>query len=114
MSYKESEIEAQVVLEAPKHACVLWKNARGYDKEAKQRYGVGTNGASDLIGLKVVTITPDMVGREIAVFTAVEIKTPNGRVKPEQEMFIRAVLNKGGFAGVARSAEDLKNIFNIS
>jgi hypothetical protein len=63
-------------------------------------------GSSDLIGMTEVTITPDMVGKKIAVFTALEVKTKTGRATPDQMNFIHQVLKSGGIAGVVRSPED--------
>ena len=63
-------------------------------------------GGSDIIGGTPVTITPDMVGQTLLVFTAVEVKTPTGRVSPAQTAFIAAVRRHGGRAGVARSVDD--------
>ena len=63
-------------------------------------------GGSDIIGGTPVTITPDMVGQTLLVFTAVECKTATGRHTPAQTAFIAAVVRAGGRAGVARSAEE--------
>lgn len=63
-------------------------------------------GSSDLVGWATVTITPEMVGRRVAVFTAIEVKTPNVTATAEQETFIARVQEAGGIAGVARSPED--------
>lgn len=63
-------------------------------------------GFSDLFGLVSVEITPDMVGQKVAVFTALEVKTANGRASDNQKAFIQAVNDNGGRAGVVRSAED--------
>ncbi len=73
------------------------------------RFGL-CQGSSDLIGFTSVEITPEMVGQRVAVFTAVEVKTPRGRVKPEQQKFIDLVNAAGGRAGVARSVEDVEKI----
>lgn len=62
-------------------------------------------GSSDLIGWTTVKITPDLVGLDIAVFTAVEVKTPDGRLSDEQKQFIKVVRESGGFAHVTRSEE---------
>ncbi len=70
------------------------------------RYGVCNPGGSDLIGWTPVQITPDMVGKTVAVFTAVEVKTPNGKPTEHQLNFITQVLRAGGFAGIARSPGD--------
>ena len=72
-------------------------------------YGL-TPGASDMIGWKSVTITPDMVGRKACIFTALELKTKYGQLSEKQAEFLRQVLESGGIAGVARSAEEAKEL----
>ena len=67
-------------------------------------------GSADLIGWRTVTITPDMVGQQLAVFTSVEIKTPTGRIAPAQQHWLHAVRSAGGIAGVARSVADARQI----
>lgn len=47
------------------------------------RYGLH-EGSADLIGWKSIKITPEMVGRKIAVFLSTEIKGPHGRMSEEQ------------------------------
>lgn len=69
-------------------------------------------GSSDLIGWQSVTVTPDMVGQRVAIFLAVEVKGPKGRVQPDQENFIARVRAAGGLAGVARSVSDAITILN--
>jgi len=71
-------------------------------------------GSSDLIGLTPVKITPDHVGRQLAVFTAVEVKNKRGRVTPEQARFLEFVTQQGGLAGVARSDDDAAAIVRQS
>ena len=63
-------------------------------------------GSSDLIGWRSITVTPEMVGRKVALFLAVEVKTDRGRATPEQRNFIDRVRLDGGLAGVARTVED--------
>lgn len=84
---------------------LLLKNPR------RVRMGLVT-GSSDLIGWRSITVTPDMVGRAVAVFSAIEGKSLRGRVRPEQENFIRVVLEAGGLAGVARSEADATTILD--
>lgn len=67
-------------------------------------------GSSDLIGWTQVTITPDMVGKTLAVFTAIEVKHGGNSASPEQENFIRVVNSAGGIAGVAYSVEQARDI----
>lgn len=64
-------------------------------------------GSSDLIGYTPVVITQEMVGRCLAVFTAVECKRERGGgLSPEQRNFLEKVLAAGGIAITARSPED--------
>ena len=66
-------------------------------------------GSSDLIGFRSITITPDMVGQKIAVFSAIEVKD-KGKATVEQKNFINIINNAGGFAGVAKNVNDAKKI----
>ena len=67
-------------------------------------------GSADLIGWRTVTVTPEMVGTQVAVFLSIEVKTPTGRIRPEQQQWLDAVQAAGGIAGVARSVEDALRI----
>jgi hypothetical protein len=71
-------------------------------------------GSSDLVGWKTVEVTPDMVGKKVAVFCSPELKKPRGGVVSEdQENWINAVNLSGGIAGVVRSMDDFKELFNV-
>jgi hypothetical protein len=70
------------------------------------RYGLAT-GSADLIGWQSVVITPAMVGQRFARFVSIEVKTPSGRLSPEQETWQAAVQKAGGIAVVARSVDDI-------
>ena len=70
-------------------------------------------GSSDVIGWTPVTITPDMVGQKVAIFTAIEVKKPKGRVSPEQKQFIERLTSDGGLAGVARSEHEAVEIIRL-
>lgn len=67
-------------------------------------------GSADLIGWRTVTVTPEMVGQRIAVFTSIEVKTERGHVRPEQHAWQRTVSAAGGIAGIARSVRDANEI----
>jgi len=67
-------------------------------------------GSADLIGWRTVTVTPDMVGTRLAVFTSIEVKTPTGRLTPQQHAWLGTVRGAGGIAGVARSVRDAEEI----
>jgi len=67
-------------------------------------------GASDLIGLKKVKITPDMVGSEMAVFVALEVKSERGRPSKEQAAFINMVQGFGGIGAVVKSVAEASDV----
>jgi hypothetical protein len=67
-------------------------------------------GSADLIGWRTITVTPDMVGRRLAVFCSIEIKTATGRIRPEQQAWLGVVQGAGGIAAVARSVPDALQI----
>jgi hypothetical protein len=67
-------------------------------------------GSADLIGWKVVEVTPDMVGKRVAVFAALEVKTSKGKASSEQVNFLKQVQEAGGIAGLVRSEDDALNI----
>lgn len=67
-------------------------------------------GSGDLIGWRTVTITADMVGKPIAQFLSIEIKTKTGRVRPDQQNWLDQITTAGGHAIVARSVSDTDNL----
>lgn len=67
-------------------------------------------GSADLIGWRTITITPEMVGQRLAVFTSIEVKTERGRVRPEQHAWLSTVQQSGGIAGIARSVQDANDL----
>ena len=75
------------------------------------KYGL-KKGSSDLIGIYQIEITPEMVGKKIGIFTAIEIKTEKGVVSKEQKDFINTITKLGGIAGTARSVEDAIGLIN--
>jgi hypothetical protein len=86
----------------------LYRNNTGtlWDQHGRPvQFGLAV-GSADLIGWRTVTITPDMVGQQVAVFTSIEVKSATGRLRPEQRQWLETVQAAGGIAGVARSVED--------
>ena len=74
------------------------------------RFGVANPGGSDLIGWRSVTVTPDMVGQQLAVFLAIEVKGERGQATDPQKNFIARVKADGGLAGIARCLDDALGI----
>lgn len=62
-----------------------------------------------MLGWTETLITQDMVGRTLAVFTAVEAKMPGKQPTESQRKFLCAVQKAGGIATLAYSTEDVKH-----
>ena len=118
----ESQIQAEILRELGSRPDVrLFRNSCGFAWSSNAvsrigdrvtlanarpiRYGL-TPGSADLIGWQSVTVAPDMVGRNLAVFTSIEVKAAHGRLTPEQDNWRRVVSSAGGAAGVARSVAE--------
>ena len=124
----ESQVQQEVQIQARHNNCTLMRNNSGALKDETGRlvrYGLGNVSkqqteqikSSDLIGITQVTITPEMVGRSIGVFTAIEVKKESWKMDKKldkreqaQKNFIEWVLSLGGFAGFANSVDNLKQI----
>jgi len=65
-------------------------------------------GSSDIIAIKPVVITPEMVGSTIGQFMAIEVKCQGKKPTVEQKRFLEIIRKHGGLAGVARSVEELE------
>jgi len=114
MANDETIIQQRIRLELGREPSLrLFRNNTGSlpDPRTKRPVQFGLcKGSADLIGWKQVTITPDMVGQQMAVFASIEVKTPTGRLTPEQKNWMDAVQAAGGVAGIARSVEDAQQI----
>jgi len=111
MGIKETNNAKRIMLAVAKHGVRLFVNPRGFGwtgkkKETPVTFGVGPNGAGDLLGWTPVKITPEMVGSTVAVFTSYEIKTENGTVQENQERWREGVKRAGGIAVICRTPED--------
>ncbi len=77
-------------------------------KNARPLHAGLCKGSSDLIGWTRVLITPDMVGKHIAVFTGIECKTPGYKPTEDQIRFKDAINKAGGIGKVIYSIDDLE------
>lgn len=119
----EHAIQNTVLLAAKELGYTLWRNNTGTGwvgkairqkdgsvlvRDARPLHAGLCKGSSDLIGLHRRTITQDDVGKTIAQFVALEIKTPTGRLTTEQQWFLEFIQQAGGIARVVRSVEDAR------
>ena len=108
----EQTTQQLIRISCSKGSTRLFRNNTGTLRDQHGRpvsFGLA-KGSSDLIGWRTITITPEMVGQQVAVFTSIEVKSPTGRIRPEQQQWIDAVQAAGGIAGVARSVEDAERL----
>jgi len=115
MGVEETKVQNEVRVRHSKvHRGILFRNNVGvavYPGGSVVVYGLCT-GSSDTIGLTPVKITPEMVGQELAVFTAFETKRPRRAKKPtaEQLNFVARIQAAGGIAGVVQQPEQIDQL----
>jgi hypothetical protein len=112
LSASEQTIQQHIRIACSTGATRLFRNNTGTLRDQHGRpvqFGL-CKGSADLIGYRTITITPDMVGQQVAVFASIEVKTPTGRIRPEQQAWLETIQAAGGIAGVARSVEDALRI----
>lgn len=113
MPESEAAIQAKIQLSLSTGNTRLFRNNCGQCNIDGRviRYGVGSPGASDLIGIHTVTVTPEMVGQKIGVFTAIEVKRPkNSKTGDNQAKFLAQIEAMGGIAGRARSVSEARSL----
>ena len=104
----EQQIQQHIRLACSNGPVRLFRNNTGTLRDQHGRpvtFGLA-KGSADLIGWTTRTITPEMVGQQVAVFTSIEVTSATGRLRPEQQQWLEAVQAAGGIAGVARSVCD--------
>jgi len=69
-------------------------------------------GSGDLIGWQTRTITPEMVGKKIAVFLSIETKSDTGEARSEQVTWRDGVISCGGISGVCRCVDDVLGVLD--
>jgi len=124
---KETNIQRLIMLALSRANCRIFRNNVGTAWNGKNyatkdgrrvienpqiiRFGL-CPGSSDLIGYTEKEVTPDMVGKKVAIFTAVEVKKPKGVRSEKQRNFIDRVNAAGGFGGFATSEAEALEIIN--
>lgn len=127
MGKNEAEVQGEIQVVGPEHHTILMRNNSGALKDVTGRlvrYGLGNISkkqndmikSSDLIGVKTLVITEEMVGKMIGVITAVEVKEEGWTYHEKdpreraQKAFINFIKLRGGMAGFAQSVQDFKNL----
>ena len=112
---KETDIGKEIQVDLSP-TTVLFRNNQGVAKHVAKdgkiyfvKYGVAPGGA-DYLGWSKVVITPEMVGKTVAIFTAIETKQDGKKGIKEQIDFINAVLENGGYAGIATDIQSARKI----
>lgn len=103
----EAVVQARVRLEQAKQGCILWRNNVGGFEGV--RYGLANESSqmnrilksSDLIGIRRVTITPEMVGKTIGQFVAIECKKEGWKFSgtPHENSQLRFLLLVASYGG---------------
>lgn len=73
---------------------------------------VGTPGVSDSVAIVKVTVTPDMVGKSLAVIAAAEFKTAKGKQREAQIKWQEAFEKRGGKYRLIRSPEEMRSFID--
>ena len=124
---KEAVVQKEVRYRSAQAGVLLWRNNVGAAQDSEGnyfRYGLAndtpqmarTCKSSDLIGIRPVVITQDMVGQTIGQFVAIETKregwkqTPGDKRAAAQQTFLNLVKAKGGCAMFADRPIDWNNV----
>lgn len=134
MSKSEELIQQQIRLDVARSGIDIWRNNVGqalhtdkYGQTRAVRYGLLNDSAaineefksSDLIGIRPVLVTQDMVGTVVGVFIALECKASdwkyraNDRHTQAQQRFLNLVIRAGGWGGFVRSTDEARKILRL-
>lgn len=92
---------------------VLRRNRRGMvdmPHGGKLPIGLSEPLILDEIGYLTITVTPELLGRRIAVLMVIEDKTDTGVVAEHQQRCIEELRDAGAIAGVSTGPEDSERI----
>lgn len=119
----ETRVQSEVRLAAPSRRTKLFRNNVGALVDARGvpvRYGLCNDTpalnkrikSADLVGWRVVTITPEMVGSDIAQFTSFECKPENWTFRGDEHEEAQArwaamVVADGGYAKFVTGAAQI-------
>ena len=106
----ESVIQAAVLRALNTGDTRLFRNNVGIATTARGKVRFGLHpGSGDLIGWTRTKITGDMVGRTVAVFTSLEVKSADAKLRPNQRWWLEAVRAAGGIAAVVHCEKEARD-----
>jgi len=119
---RTNSITSQVMINESKNGIKLFRNHRGKAWQGKSSYSKERKiviienprffefglypGAGDLIGWKEVIITPEMIGKKMAIFTSEEIKSVNDVISKDQQKWHDIVRMSGGISKIAKEQKN--------
>lgn len=126
----EQVIQDQIRLDAARSGINMWRNNVGACEATDGRvirYGLMNDSkklnaqykSADLIAIRPVLITADMVGQVVGVFTSIEVKSDNWTIRmtddhtKAQMRWRDLVVSSGGYAGFAQSIHDARRIMRL-
>lgn len=124
----EAAVQTAIRLEASRLGVRLWRSNTGALKDASGRvvrFGLCNDSpqmnsvikGSDLIGVTPVTVTSDMVGSTVGIFTAIEAKksgwkyTESDKRVAAQHTFGKLVVSMGGIFSFVSDPSQLSEVF---
>lgn len=118
---EETNVWKKMQLDLSPDGFRLFRNQRYKGKTEKGFWvdcGVGGDGGMDLVGYRKTIITPEMVGKTIAIYTEIDAKTKDG-MKRKNKSFIdqsaraERIRLDGGIAGICTCPEDVKKLLTL-
>lgn len=78
-------------------------------------YGLAP-GSSDLIGWRSLLVTPEMIGRRVAVFASLEAKRPGRNAVPskDQEAWLWQCSEAGALAGIFTNTDEARRVLLLT
>ena len=108
----EQNILAQIIKAAAPKTRLFREHSGVYFNRNGTRITIGFKGKPDAVGLTVLTITPEMVGKSVAVYTAIEAKKPGGSTSQAQKKVIEVLKKLGAIAGICYSIQDFNDLLD--
>ncbi len=127
----EAPVQSEIRLLAGEHpALQLWRNNSGVLKNehgTPVRFGLGNDSARvnkrlkspDLIGFRIVQVTPHMIGHHVPIFLGVDAKPPDWRFRESddravaQNRFLHIIRQAGGYGDFCRTLDEFKGLVGI-